>query len=99
MARLWDSETGQLLGAFEGHTGAVLDAKFHNGGSNVVTCSEDATIRIWDVRTLAQLSVLRGHTGRIYKLSLSADGSRLLSASADGTARIWDAKSGTLIMS
>lgn len=47
----WDLNTGQCLGRFEGHTGYLHAVAVRPSTAQVVTGSEDATIKFWDMRT------------------------------------------------
>jgi hypothetical protein len=62
--------------------------------AQIVTSSEDKTIRVWDRETGEQLRTITGHTDMVYSVSVSPDGRQIRSASADGTLRIWDFSSG-----
>ncbi|MEL6456605.1 MAG: hypothetical protein AAFQ40_18065, partial [Cyanobacteria bacterium J06623_5] len=50
-ARVWDSQTGQLIQALEGHQGRVINASFSEDGRRIVTASSDSTARVWDSQT------------------------------------------------
>jgi|GEM_PF-1177914 len=47
MARVWDSQTGQLLYTLEGHDYFVRKAEFTPDGSHILTTSGDGTARLW----------------------------------------------------
>lgn len=49
----WDLATGQCLGRFEGHTGYLHTLAARPSAGQVVTGSEDGTIKFWDVRSRA----------------------------------------------
>lgn len=52
VAKVWNSETGELVLELRGHTAKVSHASFSNNGGYVVTASEDGTVRLWDVAYL-----------------------------------------------
>lgn len=56
--RLWDADTGNLVGVLEGHTASVRHAVFHPGGKVLATSSHDNTVRLWDVANRKPLQVL-----------------------------------------
>jgi len=57
-ARLWDAETGSLLGVLEGHTASVRHTEFHPIENVMATSSHDGTVRIWDTATQKLLRVV-----------------------------------------
>jgi hypothetical protein len=74
-----------------GHKGAVVSLAFSPDRSDVVSCSEDMTIRIWRARFGMQM-----HPGfRVYNQCLkvamfSDDGTKVISISDRDTIRVWD---------
>ncbi len=47
---VWDAESGQLLHKLKGHWGAVTMIRLSNDGHQVMTASDDKTVRIWEAR-------------------------------------------------
>jgi len=92
--KLWDVETGRLLGVMSGHENAVLSRSFSPDDTRVATCSMDQTIRLWDGHTGEFIAALRGHKGWVNDVAFSPDGKRLVSASQDYTLRVWDGRTG-----
>jgi WD40 repeat protein/predicted Ser/Thr protein kinase len=93
MIKLWDVETGELVGSTTGHTDWVRDIQFRPDGHQLVTVSRDATVRTWDVPSLRPIVVLLGHSAYVRSVAYRGDGSQFLTASADGTVRLWSANS------
>ncbi|MCP4290113.1 MAG: hypothetical protein GY792_37835 [Gammaproteobacteria bacterium] len=72
-----------------GHTNRVWSVAFSPDGNQIVTTSEDQTVRIWDATTGEELHQLTGHTSYVSSAAFSPDGAWIVTASYDGTARIW----------
>jgi WD40 repeat protein len=73
-----------------GHTARVWKVLFTPDGKQVVTVSDDKTVRLWDVNTGQTVRVLRppigpGKEGKLYAAALAPDGS-LLAVAGSG----WD---------
>ena len=94
IAYLWDTETGEILQTFRGHTGGVNSAVFSPDETTVATGSSDRTIRLWDVETGEELQRLEGHTASVNEVIFSPDGTLLASSSWDDSVRLWDVASG-----
>ena len=62
-------------------------------GDNIVTASEDETIRVWDLATKQQIHMLK-HDHWVSDIAASPDGSKLVSSSNDDTVRLWDLTTG-----
>lgn len=56
-AKLFDSETGQMIGTFIGHTEAVEAVNFSPDGQFALTGSTDGTARIWDIDNAIQTEI------------------------------------------
>jgi hypothetical protein len=95
-ARLWDAQTGQLLGAPLQHRSRVKSAQFSPDGQRVVTASDDHTARVWDGWSGQPLGEPLPHQGGVCSAQFSPDGQRVATASDDAMARIWEAPSAPL---
>ncbi|KAH6694365.1 hypothetical protein BKA61DRAFT_564174 [Leptodontidium sp. MPI-SDFR-AT-0119] len=88
-----------LLQTLEGHTGLVTSVAFSPDGKQIVSGSDDATVRRWDAATGQQLlPALEGHTGEVTSVAFSPDGKQIVSGSDDATVRRWDAATGQQLL-
>ncbi|KAF5365379.1 hypothetical protein D9757_012118 [Collybiopsis confluens] len=80
-------QTGQQIGhPLHGHT---------DDGEQVVSGSDDETVRIWNVQTGQQIGdPLCGHTNWVSSVTFSPDGQQVVTGSYDRTVRIWNAQTG-----
>ena len=88
--RLWDTSSGRLLAALEGHTGLIYSVALADDARLVASGGHDGTARVWDAISGRLLATLEGHSGIVYGVALRVDGRLLASASDDGTVRLWD---------
>ncbi|MFC1601037.1 DVUA0089 family protein [Candidatus Sumerlaeota bacterium] len=102
-AKLWETETGELLQSFVGHLDPVWSVAISSAGTKVLTGSW-ASAKLWDAETGLEILSLPGLTDDVHSVAFSLDGTQLLTGSGwlsggDNVARLWDATSGTLIQS
>jgi WD40 repeat protein/serine/threonine protein kinase len=87
--RLWDANSGRLVGELDGHCGWVSGLIFSADGKFLYSCAGDQTIRIWDVAQRRCARVLRGSRDEVLGLALSPDGTTLASGGKDGVVAFW----------
>jgi WD40 repeat protein len=82
--------TGKVIKKFIGHDGVLFSVEFDGG--NIITTSDDRTVRIWDMTAKDQevkpSHTLYGHTARVWKAMRYND--KIISISEDATAKIWE---------
>jgi coatomer protein complex subunit alpha (xenin) len=83
----------------EGHEKGVNWASFHPTKPNIVSASDDRSIRIWrmDDTRAAEVEQLRGHTNNLTCVSYFKD--RIVSSAEDRSIRVWDTNLRTPIQS
>ncbi|KAM3089323.1 hypothetical protein ACMFMG_000927 [Clarireedia jacksonii] len=88
-----------MLQALEGHTEWVNSVAFSPDGKQIVSGSDDRTVRRWDTATGQQLlPVLEGHTKWVTSVAFSPNGKQIVSGSNDRTIRRWDAVTGQQLL-
>ncbi len=95
--RLWDVNTGEMLGCFAGHTNWIFDIVFSPDGRSIATCSSDLTARLWAVETGNLLQTFEGHTLEILCVKFSPNGQYLATGSNDKTINSWDIETGQIL--
>jgi WD40 repeat protein len=91
---VWDAQTHQQLGRFEGHGGPVYSVAFSADGRRLASASSDRTLRLWDVDTGNCVGALHGHTDEVFSAAFHPDGTRLASAGRDRAVWLWDLSTG-----
>lgn len=97
---IWDMKTGnchRILGgngkSGEGHIETVSGLAFTPDEQQIISVSNDATIKVWDIDSGKCLKTIEGHVDEIYDVALALDGSKILTCSprkTDRSIRIWD---------
>ncbi|MFL5350675.1 MAG: WD40 repeat domain-containing serine/threonine protein kinase [Hyalangium sp.] len=77
----------------KGHTQTINELAFTPDGKQLITSSDDHTVRVWDLEH-GGARVLAGHTDEVWRLELSPDGRSLATASKDRTVRLWNLETG-----
>lgn len=76
----------------KGHTGTVFSVVMVDDGEQLLSGSDDKTIKLWRLQPEPQLlhTIMTGHTDVVRSLALSPDETIVVSASYDDTLRVWD---------
>jgi WD40 repeat protein/serine/threonine protein kinase len=90
---VWDVANGKKIRAFEGHKSAVRGVAYSPNGRQIVTGSDDKSVKVWDASSGRQLLSLEGHAEPVGHVAFSPDGDWIAGASTK-TLKIWRATDG-----
>eukprot|EP01065_Artemidia_motanka_P009310 TRINITY_DN14752_c0_g1_i2.p2 TRINITY_DN14752_c0_g1~~TRINITY_DN14752_c0_g1_i2.p2 ORF type:complete len:324 (+),score=86.63 TRINITY_DN14752_c0_g1_i2:78-1049(+) len=88
---LRNGETGDWVGTFEGHKGAVFSAAFNSQATQCVTASGDYSVKIWDALS-GECRHSWQHPHCVKTVDWYEDGSRVVSGAMDKMVRVFDAE-------
>jgi WD40 repeat protein len=83
-----DVESGNVKSTLKGHASSVYKLS-----GDLVSGSNDKTIKIWNLKDQTLVRTLTGHSQHIFALKVLKNGD-LVSGSYDNTIKVWDIKSG-----
>ncbi len=86
---LTNTDGGEPLRTFEGHSYQVNTVAFSPNGELLVSGSRDRKVRIWRVEDGALLYTLEGHASSVNDVTFSPDGGTIASCSEDGMVILW----------
>ncbi|KAJ1976038.1 U3 small nucleolar RNA-associated protein [Dimargaris xerosporica] len=89
--QIFNPRDGSVLRGFHGHTGAVHVAKFMPGNQQLLSCSDDASVRIWDITGQSQVAIFTDHTDYIRSAAVCPNNPNIVATgSYDHTIRLYD---------
>lgn len=80
MPTLWYAKSGERIGTYQGHQGAVWDLSVSWDSTRMISASADASVRMWDVQTGREL-VVYNHMGPVRSVAFAEGGQRFASVS------------------
>jgi len=82
-----------------GHSKGIYSVAFSSDGKQVLSGSNDQTIRLWDAASGRVIKTFFGHTDTVLSVALSPDNTKALSGSnsMDNSVKLWDVASGRVI--
>lgn len=97
---IFDFESKLLLRTLKGHSNAVRNIKFLPNKVNLISTSDDKTVRLWDVAAESEVACFQEHQDYVRALSINqGNPSLFLSGSYDVTVRLYDAQLEKCILS
>lgn len=91
---LYDTLSWHHITTLTGHTGFVMRLAFSPDGRQLVSGSDDNTVRLWDVPTSQPSRMLTGHTEWLWDVAFSPEGQLVASCGLDRTIRLWRVRDG-----
>jgi hypothetical protein len=85
---------GALLRTITGHTDEVTALAVTPDGRQVVSASDDETLRVWNLSSGEVRRTLIGHTGGVTAVAVTPNGRQVVAASRDRTLKVWNLCSG-----
>jgi len=76
------------------HTSSVRNVDFSHDSSQLLTCSDDKTIKLFTVQNRKFIRSFHGHANWVRTAVFSPDSTAIASGSDDKTIRIWDTATG-----
>lgn len=77
------------VGTFRGHSEIVWSVVFLPNGKELVSASNDGSIRLWNLDHASEVILGSSH-GAVFCLALFSDGKRLASGGLDRSVNVWD---------
>ena len=96
--RLWDRESGDLIGTLPWHAQRIVGLAFSADGKWLASCSTDGTVKLWDYRAGKETRLFNDHVGNwARRVAFSADSRWLTAATYDGTVSVWNVADGAAV--
>ncbi|PMB51658.1 serine/threonine protein kinase [Fischerella thermalis CCMEE 5201] len=87
--KLWNVNTGQVIGTLLGHSWSVLAVAFSADGEILISGSRDNTVKLWKVSTGKEITTLTGHVDSVSAIAVNPVAQLIVSGSRDKTIKLW----------
>ena len=88
----------ESLSNTQGHTGPVTAVAFSPDGKQIVSASDDMTLKLWEGSGERKcLRTFNGHENNVKSVAFSPGGNRIVTGSWDETLILWSARNGNKI--
>ncbi|KAF9903291.1 snoRNA-binding rRNA-processing protein [Lobosporangium transversale] len=99
LIQIFDVSSRAILRTFREHKHPVHVTKFSSDKTQILSASDDKTVRIWDMPSETPLTIFTGHEDYIRSGMVSHDNPHLiLSGSYDQTVKLWDMRTQGCVM-
>ncbi|PCH41976.1 WD40 repeat-like protein [Wolfiporia cocos MD-104 SS10] len=88
---------GACLRVITNHTDWVTCTRVSPNGLQIVSASNDKTIRVFDAESGTALNVMKRHRDSVLSVDISSNGSYIVSLSRNGEMYLWNAASGAMV--
>lgn len=88
--RLWDADTGELLGLSKDRKESLRSVAFHPDGQIFLTGGGDKMARLWDANTAKEIGKPCEHKAIVNLVRFRPDGKKFVAIADNRTAQLWD---------
>ncbi|HAG81255.1 MAG TPA: hypothetical protein DCL61_08790, partial [Cyanobacteria bacterium UBA12227] len=79
---------GRLLRTLTGHTRKIQAVAVTADGKQIISGSNDHTLKVWDLETGKEFFTFEGHLSHVVALAVTTDGKQVISGSSDRTIKV-----------
>ena len=90
--KLWYPGTSIKTKTIKGHTSAVRSVEFSYDGRNILTASDDKSVKLWDIDTLKFKGSFIRHTNWVTSATMNSDSTLVASGGEDKKVMVWDSE-------